>query len=195
MELKKTKSNSLKIASIVALAVVIVALAGYGTYAFMAKTWPFSTAKTAEDSHVSSSTPKNTDKSTAGSQQNSSNPNKTPQKYSPPVGDGTSSADTPTSSANTIDATVNYANVTNNTLEVRTTITQLLKSGTCVLTLKNASTGTTTTYTTNIIANPSSSACDGFNVPVKDLAKGDYTISIKLTSGDKTGTTTGKISI
>ena len=68
-------------------------------------------------------------------------------------------------------------------LVIRNTIDQLVGSGTCTLTLTSGS--RTVTKTAEIVQNPSSSTCAGFDVPVAELGKGSWNIEIKVSSGDK----------
>jgi len=196
MELKKAKKNPAKIISLVALAVIIVAAAGYGSYAFMAKTWPFATQKpaTANDATSKPFTDATSDSSTS-KPPSASDQDKTPTQSTPPSDDSNTSSGNSSSDNNGITGSINYASATDDTLKVRVTITELLNSGTCTLTLSNATTGSSTTYKADIIANPSSSTCDGFNIPTKNLAKGDYNISVHLSSGDKSGVASSKVTI
>ena len=195
----KINKNSTKVISTTALSIIIVALAGYTTYAFMAKTWPFYDSTTTssvenKDNGSAATNKSSNDKTGTDTDKSSTNDqDKTPIKYSPPS--DSNSSDNTSSNTGGITGTINYANVVDGTLKVRVNITQLLDSGICILTLKNTTDGTTSTYKTDIIANPSSSTCDGFNIPTKNLTKGDYNISIQLTSGDKTGVLSSKVSI
>lgn len=68
-------------------------------------------------------------------------------------------------------------------LVIRNTINQLISSGVCELTLTSAS--KTVTKSAEIIQNPSSSACAGFDVPVSELGSGQWDLKIKVTSEDK----------
>jgi len=88
---------------------------------------------------------------------------------------------------------INYASVVNYTLTIRTTINQALNSGTCQLTLTNGS--KTVTKTSQITQNPSSSACDGFDIPTSELGSGTWNITITLTSDNRTGTLTSTVDI
>lgn len=95
---------------------------------------------------------------------------------------------------------INYKSVVNNTLQIRTTINQYLDEGSCILTL-NGPNGQTYTNSVNIIANPSSSTCYGFDIPLdliqadQDKRRGEWTINIHMTSGTRTGDLQDKIAL
>lgn len=92
-----------------------------------------------------------------------------------------------------LSGTINYAEVVETNLVIRTTINQNISAGSCKLALSNGV--KTVTKNANIIQNPSSSTCEGFDVPVSELGGGDWKISIAITSGDKSGTLTGTVKI
>ena len=95
---------------------------------------------------------------------------------------------------------INYKSVVNNTLQIRTTINQYLDEGSCILTL-NGPNGQTYTNSVNIIANPSSSTCYGFDIPLdliqtdQDKRRGEWTINIHMTSGTRAGDLQDKITL
>lgn len=88
---------------------------------------------------------------------------------------------------------INYAGVSNDTLMIRTTINQSLSSGTCNLSISNGS--KTVTRSSQIAPNPSSSTCEGFDIPASELGSGNWTITIKVTSGDRSGELKGNTTI
>ena len=109
--------------------------------------------------------------------------NKTPTQYEGP-------------DVNTLDylsGVITYAGAIDNYLTISTTINQYLSTGTCELILTQG--GKTVSHTADIIANPSSSTCDGFNISLSELGSGSWNIDIRLTSGDKNGTITGEVSL
>lgn len=73
--------------------------------------------------------------------------------------------------------------VAGDNLIIRNTINQMVNGGTCELTLTSSS--KTVRKSAEIIQNPSSSACAGFDVPVAELGSGRWNIEIKVSSGDK----------
>lgn len=88
---------------------------------------------------------------------------------------------------------INYKNIVADELILRVTIDQSLSSGSCQLRLTNA--GKTLTKTALVIPNPSSSSCQGFNVPVSELGSGAWQIEITVSSGDRSGTIVSSITI
>lgn len=76
---------------------------------------------------------------------------------------------------------------------LRVNINQYLTSGTCHLEF----TGSDATHTDDvaIIPSASSSTCEGFDIPLKALGSGTYIYNIYLTSGDRTGTITGEVTL
>ena len=96
-------------------------------------------------------------------------------------------------SSNSLTGVINYKAVTDGNLIIRTTINQTLSSGTCQLTL--SSNDKTVTKSANIVQNPSSSTCQGFDVPVSELGQGTWQIDIEITSGDKNTTLKGTVEI
>ena len=166
MEIKKPRKNPAKIIAISVISVAVVALAGYTTYAYMAKTWPFGdeSATEATPDDVNTTTPEMNGSSTTTTPPSADQQDKTPVKYSPPA-DG----DDTTSPSDAIDGTINYASVVDGTLRIRTTIPDMLGSGTCVLTLKHTASGASTTYTKSIVSNPSPSHVDDDGLLTMDL--------------------------
>ena len=88
---------------------------------------------------------------------------------------------------------INYKSVADGNLTLRVTIDQSLTSGTCSLKLTSA--GKTVTRSAPVVANPSSSTCEGFSVPVSELSSGQWAIEITVTSGSRTGTFKDKVTI
>lgn len=109
--------------------------------------------------------------------------NKTPVQYE---GDDPNTSDTLT-------GVISYKSVVGSNLVIRTTINQLISSGTCNLTLSSGQ--KTVTRTANIMQNPSSSSCEGFDIPTSELGSGTWNINIKVTGDGKTGTLTDSVSL
>lgn len=96
---------------------------------------------------------------------------------------------TDTNNSASLSGVITYSAVAGSNLVIRTTINQSLSSGTCQLVLTNGS--KSITKTSNIMPNPSSSTCEGFDVPTAELGSGNWDIAIKVSSGDRSGTLTG----
>ena len=89
---------------------------------------------------------------------------------------------------------ITYAGVNNGVLMIGMNIDQFLSEGNCALSLMRSG---DVVYSANakIIAEVSTSTCDGFNIPVSDLGNGATEIVIKLSAGGKTGTIRGEVNI
>lgn len=73
---------------------------------------------------------------------------------------------------------ITYKNVENGKLIIRVQIDQFLTSGTCKITVGGYS------EQVNIITNPSSSTCQGWDIQTSKLQNGNQKISIDINSGD-----------
>ena len=88
--------------------------------------------------------------------------------------------------APTLGVILNGADIIDGKAQIFVTIVQLIGSGTCTLTIGNYTT------TAPVIANPQSSSCEGFSVPLSQIGSArDFTL--KVVSGDRSGTVTGTI--
>lgn len=100
----------------------------------------------------------------------------------------------PNSSTN-LTGTITYKAVSDGQLVLRTNINQSLGSGSCVLKLTHSSSGRVVTKQVNIIANPSSATCEGFNVATSELGSGLWNINIRISSSGKTGILTSTVEL
>ena len=89
---------------------------------------------------------------------------------------------------------ITYAGVNNGVLMIGMNIDQFLSEGNCTLSLMR---GGDVIYSADakIIAEVSTSTCDGFNIPVSGLDSGPTEIVIKLSAGGKTGAIRGEVDI
>lgn len=193
MKIKNQKSKTKKV--IILLTVIVVAALGYFSYAYAAQNaWPFQkeaevqdTTQPAEDAPAAreepATTPGEEDESTTKPDEKV---DKAPVQSSPPD-DGDTSTDT-----NTLSGVITSKSVQDGTLVIRTTINGIL-SGSCQLTLTRASDGKKVSRSAEIVQNPSSSSCKGFDVPTSQLGNGTWNISIKVKSGSKSGTLTERV--
>lgn len=96
--------------------------------------------------------------------------------------------------AEELSGAVTYAGVNNGILIIGINIDQFLSSGNCALSLVR---GGSEIYSANasIVAEVSTSTCDGFNIPIGSLGNGATEIIIKLSSGGKTGTIRGEVNL
>ena len=96
--------------------------------------------------------------------------------------------------SDTIDQTslsgyITAKNIVNENLQIRLQIEQYLTSGTCKITIGNYS------EQVNVISNPSSSTCSGWDIPINKLRKGTQNIIIEIISGDNTLTISDEVTI
>lgn len=91
--------------------------------------------------------------------------------------------------------TITYSTKTADTYRIRVNIDQFLKlPGTCMLSVTSAGKVVYTDYV-NIISNPSSGSCEGFDIPLTKLSPGEYDIKIEVNANQKTGIIEGKVTI
>ena len=89
--------------------------------------------------------------------------------------------------------TITTARVLDEELIIRIEIDQFLISGTCEQTLTKGE--KKYSEKTNILADASTSTCEGFNVPINSLEGGVWKIEIRVFSGEKTGEIKGEANI
>lgn len=90
-----------------------------------------------------------------------------------------------------ITGSITRSDVTNGKAVIRVNIDQYLSSGTCAIAIGSFS------ESANIIANASTSTCEGFDIDIANLSglSGETSFSIEIISGDKKGTINGSISL
>lgn len=90
---------------------------------------------------------------------------------------------------------ITYSAKTTDKYRIRVNIDQFLKlPGTCTLSVISASKVVYTDYV-NIVSNPSSGSCEGFDIPLTKLSPGEYNIKIEINANQKTGIIEGKVTI
>ena len=91
--------------------------------------------------------------------------------------------------------TITYSAKTADKYRIRVNIDQFLKlPGTCMLSVISDGKVVYTDYV-NIVSNPSSGSCDGFDIPLTKLSPGEYNIKIEVNANQKTGIIEGKVTI
>ena len=91
--------------------------------------------------------------------------------------------------------TITYSAKAANFYRIRVNIDQFLKlPGTCMLNVISDGKVVYTDYA-NIISNPSSGSCKGFDIPLTKLSPGEYNIKIEVNANQKTGIIEGKVTI
>lgn len=93
---------------------------------------------------------------------------------------------------NQLTGALTYASVNGGVLIIRVNIDQYLDSGTCRLSLGG---GTEYSDVASVVSSASTSTCEGFDIPLSELASGTYKITIDLNSGDKKGMIEGEVSV
>lgn len=186
---KKTNKKPL----FIALALLIVIAIGVFMYFWLSRPQDES-VKTTQQSSQQKTSQKNTgstksQKEASGTNSTVATP-ETPEKEKDitPAYEGTNP-----NSAPSLTGVITYSAVAGGKLIIRTNINQSVSSGTCELTLSQNS--KLVTKTSDIALNPSSSTCQGFDIPVTELGSGKWDISIKLSGDNKSGTLTGSVNI
>ena len=91
--------------------------------------------------------------------------------------------------------TITYSAKTTDKYRILVNIDQFLKlPGTCMLSMISAGKVVYNDYV-NIISNPSSGSCEGFDIPLTKLSPGEYNIKIEVNANQKTGIIEGKVTI
>lgn len=94
----------------------------------------------------------------------------------------------PTDSRSTVGVEITALNQSSETLYIRALIQTVTSSGTCSLSMTSAN-GKTYSASASIQAGPSSSTCQGFNVPVSSLEKGSWSVTISFQNDTLKGST------
>lgn len=90
---------------------------------------------------------------------------------------------------------ITYSAKTTDKYRIRVNIDQFLKlPGTCMLSVISAGKVMYTDYV-NIVSNPSSGSCEGFDIPLTKLSPGEYDIKIEVNANQKTGIIEGEVTI
>lgn len=177
----QTKKSSKKNLAIIIVAVVVLIIGGLATYAFIAKIGPFAE----QTQNNNTSTPSSNDGIPTEEEKNPTNsPDKTPPQYEEPAKNEEQPKNNEQSDLAGI---INYKAVSRGSLSIRVTIDERLESGTCTLTLTHATSGKKVTKSAAVVTNPSSSTCEGFDVPVSELGSGKWNITVAVKSNNLTG--------
>ena len=163
----------------IATGIIVVAMLGWLAYAYSQQKWPFATQTT-----DSATAPQNT------------------VDYNEPTEDQVSAgvaakekvakdATTPsTEPSSTPTIPVSFTSVQpGETVYIRTLIGAVTSGATCSLTMSGPN-SKSYTASTGVQALSSSSTCQGFNVPMSNLAPGNWTITVIVTDGASTGAAT-----
>lgn len=178
MNIEKRRKN--KVLTIIIIAVIAIAL--FLVYWFVIKT------DDKADNTADNTTTNNTkqvevdsdDTSTINTDNNASKPT---EQTSPEQNN----------TGNEISGYVTSKNIDGNVLRIRVQINELLASGQCELKLSKS--GMTVTKTAGVYNSASISTCEGFDVPISELSAGNWTITINVTSGSRSGAINDEVSV
>lgn len=188
MKINNPKKKSSKTIWIVVIALVTVAAIGLVTYAL------FSPMQSSNEGDAARPTASNTGEGVSGDNETTADtPLSSPAEHEAEKNISPSYEGTDPNTSQSLTGVINRASVADGTLTIRTTINQSLTSGSCRLTLTNGQ--KTVTRNVNITPNPSSSTCEGFDVPTSELGSGSWDINITISSGDRTGSLKGGVNI
>lgn len=100
---------------------------------------------------------------------------------------------TPPDTTASLPVTITAANQNDSTFNIRVLIDELINSGTCTLKLTQGS--STVTKTASVQALPEAATCQGFDIPVSELASGSWQLTITVTASNRSGSATQEITI
>lgn len=163
----------------IATSVIVLMVLGWLAYAYSQQKWPFAAPAT-----NSATAPQNTiDYSEPGSDQVTAGSSAKEQ-----AAKDAATPSTEPSAASTIP--VSFTSIQpGETVYIRTLIGTVTSGATCSLTMSGPN-SKSYTASAGVQALSSSSTCQGFNVPMSNLAPGNWTITVKVTDGISTGTAT-----
>lgn len=192
MRIKRRKSPINKRIILACTLAVLVCL-GVGLAAHSMKLWPFSSKGHQGSDTVNYSPPTKEQSSAAGVDKQKSDEsegsdrpaNSTPQSQAPTGSESNKAS---------VNMTISALNQVSTTLYIRTLIQTLSSGGTCSLTIAGPN-ATSYTAQANTQAGPSTSTCQGFNVPTSALPPGLWHITVSFESSDTQATASRDITI
>ncbi len=198
IEQKNTsKTRRLRKALLFAVIIIILAVAGLATYvyAFNGSILGWS-AKKSDDSSTKSDEPTE-DQKKAGEKIKESTI-KGGETEGKPTTEGSDQPQTPTpiegSNKKNVEVIITAAAQNGSTLQIRTLISAVTGSGTCTLSLSRSSTPELIVQSA-VIPSSSSSSCQGFDVPVSQLASGTWKATITFNNDELTGSTSRTVDV
>ena len=96
--------------------------------------------------------------------------------------------------ASNLSGVISYADVVGENLVIRVNIDQFLSNGNCTLNIVKNGTSVFAQLV-SIMESVSTSTCDGYNIPVSSLPKGDLQLEVLVESEGKSGKITGRVRI
>ena len=163
------------------IAIVIAVLIGAGVFAYAYKLWPFH----ASNASTIDTKPATKEQQNAGQQIKQTNADEDAKNKS--NGSDQPAAPVPQPSGkSSVTVSITAANQNSGVLQIRSLIETVDSTGTCTLTLTKSGLPTVT-KTAGVQALASSSTCQGFNVPVSELAKGTWNLNLLFENGTLKG--------
>lgn len=173
--MKIPRKSSLKPSVVIASIIGVIILGAGGVFAYQHFTNQASEShKSAEQQEEIPVTPTTTPPAKGGQQ---STPDENPE---------TPSTDGPA-------MTITAMNQNDGTLQIRNVIQAIWSDGTCTLTMTKGS--DTVTREAPLQPLPSTTTCQGFDIPVSDLSPGEWTVRITATNGTTTISTESETTI
>jgi flagellar basal body-associated protein FliL len=176
----KHPSQKKKIIIITAAVIVLLTIIGYVAYAFFLQNKP---ADTTNLSPATSEEQKAGDQAKEATVNNDTGSNSSKNSESP----------SPSASPSTVAMRITASSQNGNVYQIRSLIESVVSKGTCTLTLTQANKTITKTAATQALAQ--TSTCQGFDIPVSELAIGTWDVKINLSGSGFSGSTTGTINV
>ena len=173
------KKSYKKPLTITAIAIIVLAGGIFTYFTTLSSDNHYQSTSSKTESKESDST-EPTDSDSSSNTSNSTNPEREKEKNITPAYEG----DDANNNAS-LTGVITHKSVVDDNLIIRTTMDQTLSSGSCTLTMTNRQ--KTVTKSSDVAQNPSSSTCEGFDIPMSELGSGNWNIEIVVTSGEKTG--------
>lgn len=186
MKNNKNNKNRFSIGIIVILLAVLIAVGGISYYFLIHKPADNNTIRQTNDRSEVNTEKKAVPKPEKNNSKKSNSNHESEKNITPQY-----SSDDANNSPSLTGA-INFKSVVDGNLMIRTTIDQMV-SGTCQLKLTNGQ--RVVTKESAIAQNPSSSTCEGFNVPTNELGSGNWQIEIQTSGDGKTGTLKDSVTI
>lgn len=178
MRLKRTKKYKKII--IISSIVAVIGVGGYSAFAATQSIWPFDSDKADNVDH----SPPSDEQRKAGEEtsQRVKEDDEPADQENPKQNDGSEGGD-----VSDIAISITSAEQQNGQLQIRTLI-HSVQAGNCTLTLSSDARSITRSAETQSMA--SSSTCMGFDIPLSEIAAGEWTITIDYQGQDISGTAT-----
>jgi hypothetical protein len=189
---KKSYKKNIAVGIAAALLLVVLALMTY-VYGFNGSVLGWPQHHQASPINTSSTDPKAPTESQikAGNNIKQNSVSNSPPSSNTKMGVSNDQPPSPTpnpGSKSTVSLAITSTNQNDVTMQIRSIIYSIQNTGTCTLTLTKLN-NPTITMTAGVQALPSSSTCKGFDVPLSQLSKGQWTANLDFSNDTVTGST------